>query len=246
MKRAILILATALLGAAGCHTRQCQTDITFFWHFPDPSGGAELSCSQAGVVNVEIVEDGFSDGSFACTLADQTGAAVQGITLTNFAVRNYQFELRGLDASGNIVAQDTFSFTPNDCADNQLDRDLTALTGNVSIDFQFTDIGFTCTNSNTFMWYELLDRNSQVVDVVGPNNTPAALPCTSGPIVLNSLALGPYTVSRIQEVEPVGGDLTFSQGFIVHHATCTPQSFQHLAANDTTTVLVPASIGTCF
>jgi hypothetical protein len=240
MKRAILILATAFLGATGCHSRRCETDITFFWHFPNANNTAELACSEAGVVNVEIIEDGFSDGVFACSLADQNGNPVQGITLTNFAIRNYQFELDGRDASGNLIYQDQFSFTPAACADNQVDRSLTPLTGNLAIDFQFTDIGFTCSNPNTFIWYELLDHNSQVVDIVGPNNTPLALPCSQGPILLNQLPFGPYTVSRIQEVEPAGG------GFISHHATCTPQSFEHLAAGETVTVAVPVSSGTCF
>jgi hypothetical protein len=241
MRPAILILATALLGAAGCHTRRCDTDITFFWHFPNASGTADLACSQAGVVNVEIIEDGFSDGRFACTLSDVNGNAVQGVTLLNFATRAYQFELDGLDASGNIIYQDQLTFTPVGCADNQVDRSLTPLTGNLAIDFQFTDIGFTCTNTNTLIWYELLDRNGQVVDIVGPNNTPAALPCANGAIQLNQLPFGAYTVSRIQEVEPAAGG-----GFITDHATCTPQPFQHLAPNDTVTVVVPVSTGTCF
>ena len=241
MKRAILALTVAtFFGAAGCHSRRCETDVTFFWHFPNANGTAELACSQAGVVNVEIIEDGFSDGVFPCSLADQAGNPVQGITLTDFAIRNYQFEIDGLDASGNIIYQDQFSFTPTACADNQVDRDLTPLTGNLAIDFQFTVIGFACTNTNTFIWYELLDSSSQVVDVVGPNNTPLALPCSQGAILLNQLPFGPYTVSRIQEVEPSGG------GFISYHATCTPQSFQHLVAGETVTVTVPVSSGTCF
>jgi hypothetical protein len=244
MKRAILLLVTAILGATGCNSRRCDTAITFLWHFPNASGTGELACNQAGVVNVEIIEDGSSDGVFACTLTDVNGNAVQGITLTNFAVRNYQFELDGLDASGNIIHRDQFSFTPTGCVDNQLDRTLPAVTGNLAIDFRFQDIGFTCTNAGTFMWYELLDRNNQVIDIVGPSNSPTALPCTSGAIALNQLAFGPYTVSRIQEVEPFNGN--FANGFITHHATCTPQSFQHFVDGETVTVVVPASNGNCF
>jgi hypothetical protein len=241
MKRAILLLAAVFLGATGCHSRRCETDITFFWHFPNANGTADLACSQAGVVNVEIIEDGFSDGRFACTLSDRNGNPVQGVTLTNFATRTHQFELDGLDASGNIIFQDQFSFTPTSCADNQLDRSLTLVTGDLSIDFQFTDMGFTCFNAKTLIWYELLDRNNQTVDIVGPNNTPTALPCSNGAIALNQLGFGPYKVSRIQEVEFVTNG-----GFIVHHATCTPQPFQHLTAGETVTVLVPPSSVTCF
>ncbi len=243
MKRAILLLVTAFLGTTSCYSRRCIDDIVIFWHFQSPSNGAELTCAQAGVNAVQVTADGAVAGTFACSSLSSDGVTfVQGITLLNFDESNHSFQLDGLDANNNVIySSGSFTFRPTGCTENQFDTTLTAVSGDLTIDFHFPDIGFACTNTNTFMWYELLDGNNQVADIVGPNNTPQALPCTNGAIPLNQLPFGPYTVSRIQEVEFVSGG-----GFVTHHATCDDQSFQHLTAGETVTVQVPASTGNCF
>ncbi len=242
MKRAILLLATAFLGTTGCYPRHCVDDIVVYWHFFNADNTVELSCSQAGVSTVQITADGVVAGAFACSSLSSDGVTrVQGITLVGFDEGSHSFQLDGLDANGNLThSSSAFTFAPTGCRLNQLDSDLAALTGTFNIDFHFP-AGFVCTNQNTFMWYELLDQDNQVVDIVGPNNTPDALPCTNGAIPLSPLPFGPYTVSRIQEVEFLGGG-----AFTVHHATCDAQSFQHLTAGETVTVEVPASNFSCF
>ena len=242
MKRAILLLATAFLGTTGCYPRHCVDDIVVYWHFFNADNTAELSCSQAGVSTVQITVDGAVAGPFACSSLSSDGVTfVQGITLLAFDEGSHSFQLDGLDANGNFThSSNAFTFAPTGCRLNQLDSDLAAVTGTFNIDFHFSDIDFNCKNQNTFIWYELLDQNGQVVDIVGPNNTPDALPCTNGAIPLSPLPFGTYTVSRIQEVEFLGG------GFTVHHATCDAQSFQHLTAGETVTVEVPVSSDTCF
>jgi len=237
MKRAILILAVAaFFGAAGCGRCDRET-LTVNWTFRD-SSGQPISCDASGTSTIRVFLDGvaavdrFNRIDFTCA------ESPNGIQLFDVPVGVNTVEVDTFDASGGLIIQNQQTVQVQSCGDTSVVLDLSALRGNIDIDFQFPDIGFTCSNQDTLMWYELLDWNNQVVDIVGPNNTPGALPCVAGPILLSQLPFGRYTVSRIQEVDGVG--------FASHHATCTPQSFEHLAADETVTVIVPFSTGTCF
>jgi hypothetical protein len=139
MNRAILLFVAASMTMTGCYTRPCNvSDITFYWHFP--SGSTELSCNDAGVVSVQISVDGQVQGQFPCTaLASDGVTPVQGVTLLSFSSRPYDFQLDGLDKDGHAVWSDAFSYTPAGCGNIALDRDLTALTGDLDVSATFTD-----------------------------------------------------------------------------------------------------------
>ena len=242
MRRVILLLATFGLAQSGCYSsaRCVSGDVTLYWHFP--SGSTELSCSQAGVLNVQVSIDGVVQGQFPCLSLSSNGVdTVQGVTITNFLEQQHSFQIDAVNGNGTAIWSDAFSYTPTACTNNRLDRSLTALTGDLTVGYQFTD-SFTCT-ANTFIWYELRDdSNNQVVDFVGRTSAdPRAIPCGSI-ITLPALPFGLYTVTRIEEVLFNSGGNTYS----TFHAPCSPQPIDHFQPGETLTVSVPPSNGTCF
>ena len=242
MRRAILLLATFGLALPGCYSRsRCDNgDVTLYWHFP--SGSSELSCNQAGVLNVQVSIDGVVEGQFPCSSLSADGrTTVQGITITNFFEEPHSFLIDALDGNDRAVwSSDSFSYTPTACTNNVLDRNLTAITGDLTVGYQFTDTS-SCTSNNSFIWYELRDANNQVVDAVGPTSQdPQAIPCAST-ITLQALPYGQYTVTRIQEVQ-----FPSPSTYVTSHATCSSQPFGHFQPGEVQTVFVPPSTGTCF
>lgn len=256
MNRAILFLVFAgstLLGA-GCHGTCEASDVALFWHFPNAGGTAELSCDQAGVVDVVITIDGSASDPMPCTQPDVNGNPAQGLTLTNFARGGtYQFQIDGLDATGTAIYTSAFDYTPPACGLNILDETLTSLSGDLAIAYSFKPAAGCAAPTSaspydtTFIWYELLDQNGQVYDVVDGAHDPTAFPCGSnnGTIVVPNALYGQYTLNGIEEVE-VLADGTSS----VYHYNCVPDAFQHAAPGDVfDVVMVPPATGgapTCF
>jgi hypothetical protein len=251
MKRAILILATALLGTTtACSSHSCDGvgDVNLFWNFQD-ARGAPLSCSQAGVAQMNVIVDGVDNGTFACTLTARDGSPVQGITLQGFNPASHSFELHALDASGRETYTDAFALpTDRTCNGNTVDRVLTRTVGDLTVAFRLTNANGTATEgcssgAPTFIWYVLLDQNGQEVSSVDQNNSPTAIPCTAGGVFFQDLPFQQYTLAAIAEVNitSLGPPVTV----VPLHATCTPQTFQHALPGETATVSVPASSGLC-
>lgn len=241
MRRAILLLAALAAGASGCSSNsRCDVGGTLTLYWQPPQGGFTtatgqlLGCDAAGVATVDVTVNGTSAGTFNCH-----GPSADGIQLTGFGDETVSIQLDAFDASNRHLYQEVTRASTALCADTLVDANLTALAGDLTVGYQFTD-SFSCT-ANTFIWYTLLDvAQNQVVDEVGPSSTnPQAIPCGSA-ITLSALPFGRYTVTRIQEVQLV------SNTYQTFHATCSPQTFDHLAAGETQTVLVPPSYGTCF
>jgi hypothetical protein len=242
MRRAIPIFAAALLASgAGCTTRNCDYGtLTIDWSFPDVSGN-DLGCAVAGVSYVTITIDGVPQ-------TDENGDTLIGcspqfIQYAPFATATQSVLIEGLDANQQVLySSGQLAVDTNGCGDVSVDVALSGLSGvpgDLTVSYQFTDSDF-CTNANTFIWYELLDENNQTVDLVDDTHGPTDIACGQT-IFLGGLPFGNYTVSRIQEVEFVGGG-----AFVTHHATCDAQAVPHFTAGETVTVLVPPSNGNCF
>jgi hypothetical protein len=251
MKRAILILATALLATStACSSRSCDGvgDVNLFWNFQD-ARGAPLTCAQAGVAQMNIIADGVDNGTFACVLTARDGSPVQGITLQGFNPASHAFELHALDASGRETYTDAFTVpTGRVCGGDTADRVLTRTVGDLTVAFQLTNsngsAGEGCSaGAPTFIWYVLRDQNGQEVSRVDQNNSPTAIPCTAGGIFFQDLPFQQYTVAAIAEVTITG--LGPPVTVVPRHATCDLQTFQHAAPGETATVNVPASSGLC-
>lgn len=241
MRRAILLLAALTAGASGCSSNHCPNGgtLTVYWQPPQggfTANGALLGCDQAGVATVDVYIDNQFSGTFSCH-----GPSADGITLIGFDNQVVAVEIDGYDASRNLLYQGVVTNQPTTfCADTFVDVTAPALTGNLTVQYGFTD-SFTC-SGGTYIWYTLLDATrNQVIDEVGPSSiNPQAIPCGST-ISLLDVPFGNYTVTRIQEVQLSGS--TYSTA----HATCSPQSFGHFVTADVSpTVQVPPSPGTCF
>jgi hypothetical protein len=220
MKRAILLLATAFLGATGCYSRRCVDDIAVYWHFSNADNTAELSCSQAGVSAVQIAVDGVVAGTFACSSLSSDGVTfVQGIALAGFEEdRSHSFQLDGLDGNGVILYSDALTFAPTGCRLNELDSTLIAATGTLTILPTFDGVSFpTCSAAGVDNFFvELLDASAAAV----PNFNGVYLPClntSQGPaFTVEGLAFGQtYTFrtldSTVTDNSVPGGQLVVDQ-----------------------------------
>jgi hypothetical protein len=182
MKRAILLLTTAFLGSTGCYSRHCFDDIAIYWHFRNASNSAELTCAQAGVSSIQITADGVVLQPVACSSLSSDGVTfVQGIALADFDEGNHSFQLDGLDANGNLIySSGTFTFAPTGCRLNELDSDLAAVTGTLTVFPTFEGVSFqNCGDAGVDNFFvELLDASATAV----PNFNGVYLPCvnTSG------------------------------------------------------------------
>jgi hypothetical protein len=104
MKRATLLLATALLGTStACSSRSSSPgDLTLFWSFQDGFGrtsgqpGDNNGCGFAGVDSVDVTIDG-STQTFTCT-----GPNAAGITLQTFAPGSYPFTAVGFRSNEQV------------------------------------------------------------------------------------------------------------------------------------------------
>ncbi len=171
MKRAFLIVAVvALFGGMGCGGRRnCIDDVTVFWHIPNATGSAELSCAAAGVASVQITVDGFTAGA-------PVPCASLSLPLTNFDEFRHDFIVDGLDANGVLIYTDSFSFTPTGCRENQVDRTLQPITGTLTVLPTFAPLNFqTCAAAQIDSFFvELLDASNTPV----PAYNAVFLPCT--------------------------------------------------------------------
>ncbi len=233
MKRAILLLTTALLGT-GCHSHSCNNGtLTVFWTFSSASGGS-LDCTAAGVDTVDVAINGAPQGTFPCR-----GPNSDGITLLDFVSGTYDVQLDGFDSANHHIFQSTGnSVGVNGCQDNSVSIEAAPLTGDLTLTYEFTPTN-QCTTPTSVVWYELVDASNNVVDVVDATHTPNAVPCGTNP-VLAGLPFGFYTVTRIQELDPANGGA-------ISHATCSPQQFFHAVAGEQSPLIqVPESPNSCF
>ena len=243
MRRAILLLAALAAGTSGCSSDNCPNGgtLTVYWQ-PQRGGfttaaGQLLGCDAAGVSDLDVS----INGQVIASHVPCHGPNADGVQLFGFGDEVVTVQIDAYDASNRHLYQVIIpSQSTVLCADTVVDATLPALTGDLTVGYQFTD-SFSCT-ANTFIWYTLLDvTRNQVVDEVGPSSAnPQAIPCGSV-ITLSALPFGAYTVTRIQEVQ-----FTPPNNYVTFHATCSAQSFDHVTAGETQTVLVPASGGTCF
>lgn len=213
MKRAILSLATlALLSSTGCGGRRnCIDDVTVFWHFPNATGSAELSCAAAGVASVQVTVDGLTQGApFPCaSLASDNQTVVQGISLTNFDEFRHDFIVDGLDANGVLIYTDSFSFTPTGCRPNQVDTNLQPITGTLTVLPTFAAGAFqTCAAAgiNDF-FVELLDASNTAI----PAYNAVFLPCvdTTSGIAFSMPGLAFGQVYTFRSLDSTLGTTTF-------------------------------------
>lgn len=238
MKRALLTLAVvALSSATGCGRRCNRETLTLNWTFVNSAGQA-VSCEASGATTLRVLLDGvaavdqFNNIDFTCA------EIPNGIQLFDVPVGANTVEIDAFDASGGLIIQDQQTVQVQSCGDTAVALNLSALTGNLTISYAFSD-GGPCSQAGSLIWYELLDNSGQVVDVVDLANGPTDIAC-GNTIPLTQLPFGRYTVSRIEEVSA-------SPAFGTLGSTCTAQSFEHLAANETATVSITVpSAQQCF
>ncbi len=237
MTRATLLLLLSSTAAlvTGCTCN--QNDVAIYWQFQNQAG-AIGGCQLAGVTTIAIYVDGNNEWTGACAQPNQ------GITLTNFA-RNapYQFEVVGLDASGNQIYGDAFTYVSNVCGLDKRTSTLVSTAGDMSLAYSFdppADCSAPTANSlyrKTYIWFELLDQGGQVYASVGPSQNPEdeiALPCGAGnaTILVPAALYGQYTVSRMQEV-----DIQRDGSIVVFHARCSASPpLQHAQPGDVFTL----------
>jgi hypothetical protein len=257
MKRAILLLATALVGVAGCTSRPCNSefDLNVFWpRFTDAAGNT-FACTDArsGVAGIQVFIDGNPQlldnlnrpAPVACV---PFPGRPQGITLLAFAPGTYQVEVQAYDANGNLLYDDQAAVPIRaTCGGTDFNANMVAVAADMTVAVNLP--GGACATptsqsafSSTFLWYELRDQSGNVFATSSPTVDSQQIPCTSSHAILFSAApFGRYTLTRIQEVE-----LEFGGTFVVRSFNCAATSFQHAQLNDGVTVPLTGGNVNCF
>jgi hypothetical protein len=264
MKRATLLLATALLGvgSTGCHSScRDQNDLNVFWNTFTDASGATFACTdpRSGVASLQV----FVDGTPAILDASNRPqnvpcvpfpgqSSTQGITLQDFAPGTYNIEVQAYDASGNLLFDDQAPVTVTSrCGGTDFNAQMVAQGADMTVAFTLpTTTCHPVTGASafptTFIWYELRDQTGAVFATASPTSDPQQIPCTSSnAIAFPAAPFQRYTLERIQEVE-----FDTNGSIIVWSFKCAATSFQHAAVNDGVTVSLTAQATggtvTCF
>jgi hypothetical protein len=256
MKRAILLLATALLGVAGCTSRTCTNELALnvFWPSFTDGAGNTFACTdpRSGVASIQVFIDGAAQLNPEVPCVPFAGRP-QGITLLDFAPGTYQVELQAYDSNGNLLYDDQAAVPVRaTCGGTDFNAQMTAVGADMTVAVNLPRAGQCATPSsqsafqNTFLWYELRDQSGNVFATSSPTADPQQIPCTSShAIVFPSAPFGRYTLTKIQEVE-----FDFNGSVVVWSFNCVSTAFQHAAANDGVTVTLAAQptggTTTCF
>lgn len=213
MKRATLLLATALLGTStACTSHRSPGDLTLFWAFEDASSrssgqpGDNPGCAVAGVDSVDVTIDR-STQTFPCT-----GPNAAGITLQTFAPGSYDFSIDGFRGNERV-------FTANGVA--QVVSNANTLTDVVlqavepqGLEIFYDNIAGVLQSSCFFngqqvagIWYRLEDRAGNVVSTTevplaggGVGQQPVACDPRSFGFITQPLLFDTYTMRYLQAV----------------------------------------------
>ncbi len=234
MKRAILILAAALIGTTGgCTTRRCDPGtLTLYWTFTD-AAGVTRGCAGSGVSNVRITIDRVVqlDQSGSALFACQPFAdGVEGIQLTDFVTATHDVQVEGLDANQQQLYLAQTSVRTNGCGDTTVPLVLPAVQGTLQVSYSISPVN-TCPTAS-FVWYSITDLTTNTVfSTVDALNTPRFFVC-GDLIVFDAVPFGPYRLDFIQTVVSTGNP---SSPWLAVDGNCTPQTVNHLG-NDAITV----------
>ena len=244
MKRAFLIVAVvALSGAAGCGRRCDRETLTLNWTFVDGASAVQ-TCADSGTVAMQILVDGVAivddlgNTRFSCSDFPNS------ITLFDVAIGSSDVEFDAFDVNNQFIVQQHQTVNINSCGNTTASMSLAMIQAPLAIDFQFTDIGFTCTNPNTFIWYSLTDLTSGVTFVVdNVSNTDLVVACGSQ-VNFSAAPFGPYQLNAIQIV-----DNRTPSAPVAIATNCAPQApVDHLGFDSIPVTLGPAAgpTGFCF
>jgi hypothetical protein len=237
MKRAILLLATALLGTStACTSHRSPGDLTLFWAFQDASGrssgqpGDNAGCDVAGVDSVDITIDR-STQTFACT-----GPNAAGITLQTFDPGSYDFIIDGFRGNERV-------FTANGVA--QVVSNANTATDVVlqpvnpqGLEIFYSVANFAGTTQTTCffngqqvagIWFRLEDANGTPVATTevplaggGVGQQPIACDPNSFGFVTQPLPFGVYNLRYLQAVNAAGVAIAQVCSFGVSHTGFPP------------------------
>jgi hypothetical protein len=237
MKRAILLLATALLGtSAACTSHRSPGDLTLFWAFQDASGqssgqpGDNNGCGVAGVDQIDVTIDR-STQTFPCT-----GPNAAGITLQTFDPGSYDFTVDGFRGNERVFTGSGVAQVVSN-ANSATDVVLQPVNPQ-GFEIFYSVANFSGTTQTTCffngqqvagIWYRLEDANGNVVSTTevalpggGVGQQPVACDPKSFGILTHPLPLGVYSLRYLQAVN--GSNVAIAQvcSFGVAHTGFPP------------------------
>ncbi|MFL5261561.1 MAG: hypothetical protein ACJ79L_04020 [Anaeromyxobacteraceae bacterium] len=197
MKRAILLLATALLGTSTACTSHNNSpgNMTLFWEFQDVFGraagqpGDNNGCGVASVDTVDVSVDGQTQ-NFDCA-----GPNAAGITLQTFAPGDYSVTLIGRRGSEQVFRADA---TVRVLAGTDTATDVTLQAINPQSFVVFYNVNGAAQCNFFGLVYRLRDANGLIVSTTettpGDANTQSPIPCdpVSFGFTVPNLPLGNY------------------------------------------------------
>jgi hypothetical protein len=236
MKRAILLLATALLGTSGCTSHPCdRTSIAVQWLFIDAAGG-QHGCSDSGTAVVHVFLDGTPQFDQTGNTNFTCGTFENGVILTDFRGGQHALQIDALDQNGTLLYQDQRTFTANSCgASPNLPVDVVAVQG--PLDLAYTLPVPQCP-PGSFVWFSLTGLSPGTATfVVDGLHTPEAFPCGNPYPLPIDAPFGQYRLDFIQVVQP--GTTTFNSVY----ENCTAQAVNHLGSDQVPVALSASTTG---
>lgn len=237
MKRAILLLTTALLGLSGC--RDCLNTITVQWAFKDAAGNL-LDCSQASVATAHVFLDGraqfdqFGSTEFTCAQFPN------GVILTDYPGGTHLLQIDALDQNGNLLYQFHDNISARNCGDTTLPIDVPAVVGPLDINYRLPVA--QCPVSS-FVWFSITDLSTQQPAIVIDGlHTPEQFPCGQTIPLPLDVPFGDYRLDFIQIVQKTSNIIT---PYVAVYQNCTPGLTVHHTGVDLFDVTLASATSTC-
>lgn len=242
MKRAILLLATALLGVAGCTSHPCDNrdDLIVDWSaFTDASGNT-FACTdpRSGVASVQVfIDDVAQFPSPVACIPFPNQSPRPAVTLAAFTPGTYKVEVQAYDANGTLLYDDVANQTiAPTCGGTQFNARMTAVQG--PLDLAYTLPVPQCP-PNSFVWFSLtaLSPGVQSLVIDGLHN-PQGFPCGNPYPLPIDAPFGTYRLDFIQVVQASGAVFT------AQYENCAPGiTVNHVQSDQIPVALSAATTG---
>lgn len=190
MKRLAILLAAVGLGS-GCvvSSNPCDRTLTVDWAFVDVAGNANLTCTQAGIVDVDVYVDGaLTVSQEPCTSYAVTIAGIPG-GVHDVRVEGY---------NGTIINRDFAAVDTSACGDTRFAASPGEADLGVNYHFSPTD---ACAAPPTYMWFSITDvlaNDSWGIGSADSCTTKTSKSCNSS--IVYRVPYGQYRLNWIDEV----------------------------------------------